>query len=74
MFYVFIFAFSIITSVIKKDKVTLKLTEGITLLQSVAMVYWMIDVRVYETTSNVSKVFMLIGLGFTAFTLFHAFI
>ena len=71
--YWFIFMFSIFSIAFNKDKVTARLTEGITLLQSVAMTYWVIDLHIYETTSIFIKVLMVIGLLFAIFTLFHAF-
>ena len=71
--YWFIFMFSIFSIAFNKDKVTARLTEGITLLQSVAMTYWVIDLHIYETTSTFVKVVMVIGLLFAIFTLFNAF-
>lgn len=71
--YSFIVMFSIFTIAFNEDKVTAQLTEGITLLQSVAMTYWVMDLHIYETTSTFVKVLMVIGLLFAIFTLFHAF-
>jgi len=41
--FMFIFYFTLIFAIIFKDKVTAKLTEGITLLQTIAIVYWILD-------------------------------
>lgn len=71
--YCFIFTFSFFSIVFNKNKVTAHLTEGITLLQSVAMAYWVIDLHIYETTSIFVKVLMVICLLFAIFTLFNAF-
>ncbi len=41
--YYFISCFAIYFGIFHKDKVTTKLTEGITLLQSISLIYWTID-------------------------------
>jgi hypothetical protein len=41
--FMFIFYFTLIFALIFKDKVTAKLTEGITFLQTLAIVYWILD-------------------------------
>jgi hypothetical protein len=41
--YTFIFIFIIFKIIVHKDKVIPKLTKGITLLQSIAVIYWVID-------------------------------
>lgn len=41
--FMFIFYFTLIFAFIFKDKVTAKLTEGITLLHTIAIVYWILD-------------------------------
>jgi hypothetical protein len=71
--YFFILFFSVFGIEFNKKKVIVQLTEGITLLQSVAITYWVIDLHVYETTSDFIKILMVIGLLFAFFTLFHAF-
>jgi len=71
--YVFIFLFVIITISFNEAKTISHVTEGITLLQSIAVVYWVIDLHLYEISSMFVKIFMGIGLLFSAFTLFNAF-
>lgn len=71
--YCFIFIFVIFTIAFNKDKTIPRLTEGITLMQSIAVIYWVIDLHVYETNSALVKVLMGIGLLFSAFSLFNAF-
>ena len=41
--YTFIFIFITFKIIVHKDKVIPKLTKGITLLQSIAVIYWVID-------------------------------
>jgi hypothetical protein len=68
LFYLIIFAISF-----NKKKTIAHLTEGITLMQSIAVVYWVIDLHLYENNSLVVQVLMGIGLLFSAFSLFNAF-
>ena len=68
-FFIVFFAFACI--VLNKDKVTAQLTEGITLLQSVAISYWVIDLHVYDTTGTLIRGFILIGLLCAVFALFN---
>jgi hypothetical protein len=41
--YFFIFIFALLFGIVYKDKVTVKLTEGITLLLSISLIYWAVD-------------------------------
>lgn len=64
--YFFLIIFVFIAVVVYKDKVTLRLTEGITLLQSIALIYWLIDEKIFEQTNW----FIYLLMGFVAlFTL-----
>ncbi|NOU47116.1 MAG: hypothetical protein HOO86_08650 [Bacteroidales bacterium] len=71
--YVFLFFFVVFAISFNKDKTIARLTEGITLMQSIAVVYWVIDLHLYETNSSFVKVLMVIGLLFSVFSLFNAF-
>lgn len=71
--YCFLFIFIIFTVAFNKNKTIVRLTEGITLMQSIAVVYWVIDLHLYETNSMFVKALMAIGLLFSAFSLFNAF-
>lgn len=71
--YFFIFWFALFTITAHKDKTIARLTEGITLLQSIAVLYWIIDLHIYEINSSFVKFLMVIGLIFSAFSLFNAF-
>jgi hypothetical protein len=71
--YGFLFFFVVFAISFNKDKTIARLTEGITLMQSIAVVYWVIDLHLYETNSSFVKVLMVIGLLFSVFSLFNAF-
>jgi hypothetical protein len=71
--YVFIIIFLLISIVIHGDKVVQKLTEGITLLQSMAVIYWVVDYGFFNTDSLFLKSLMTIGLLFSLYSVFHAF-
>ena len=71
--YAFIFFFTIIAISLYEEKVTAKLTEGITLLQSVAVLYWVWDYGLMNTDSSFLKVVMLAGLALSLFSFVHAF-
>jgi hypothetical protein len=70
--YMFIVVFSIFTIAFHEDKVTPQLTEGITLLQSIAVVYWVVDFGLLSTDSLWLKMLMIVGLLFSLYSLFHA--
>ena len=71
--YVFIFIFSLISIFFHGDKVIPRLTEGITLLQSIAVVYWFVDYGFVEMDNWFLISIMLIGLIFILYTIVHAF-
>lgn len=71
--YVFLFFFVAFTIAFNKDKTIARLTEGISLMQSIAVVYWVIDLHLYETNSLFVKILMGFGLLFSMFSLFNAF-
>lgn len=71
--YWFIVLFAMISVVVHGDKAVPKLTEGITLLQSIAVVYWVIDYGFLDTAHIVVQVLLGIGLLFALYSLFHAF-
>jgi hypothetical protein len=70
--YSFIVTFSICSIVSHEDKVTPQLTEGITLLQSIAVVYWVVDFGLLSADSLWLRILMVVGLLFSLYSLFHA--
>lgn len=71
--YVFILWFAIIFLAFLGETTIPKLTEGITLLQSIAVVYWVVDYGFVEVDSVILRAVMAIGLLFSLFSAFHAF-
>lgn len=70
--YCFILSYIILSVTFHGDKVMTKLTEGITLLQSLAVIYWVIDYGFLETESFALRFIMMIGLLFSVYSIFHA--
>lgn len=70
--YFFISLFSIVTAISHKDKVTAKLTEGITLLLSLSLIYWTIDYGFINIDNLFSKSVLFIALLFSAFSIIQA--
>jgi len=71
--YWFIIIFALFSIAFHGDKVIQKLTEGITLLQSVAVIYWVVDYGFIDSNSLFLKSVMIIGLIFSLHSVFHAF-
>lgn len=67
--YYFMFIFSMTTAIFNKDKVTAKLTEGITLLQSLSIIYWTIDYGFLNVDNWFAKSLLIIVLIFSFFSL-----
>jgi len=70
--YYFIFLFSIFTAVTFKDKVTSKVTEGITLLLSISLIYWTIDYGFIYIDHFFVKSLLAIVLIFSVFSIIQA--
>jgi hypothetical protein len=71
--YAFLFFFILAAIAFHAHNVTPKLTEGLSLLQSLAVVYWVMDYGWLTSTSPVIKILLLIGLFFSAYSFWHAF-
>jgi hypothetical protein len=71
--YSFIALFALFSVITHSDKVTPKLTEGTTLLQSIAIFYWVFDHGFIETNSVLFNILMFIGVIFSIYSVFHAF-
>ena len=71
--YFFIFFFVLISVIYHEKKIIPKLTEGITLLQSISIVYWIIDIGFLNFKNVFAYVVMAIGLIFCVITFIHAF-
>jgi hypothetical protein len=72
--YMFLFFFLIMAYAFHKDKIIPRMTEGITLIMSVGIIYWVIDHGFYVTNSSFLKVIMIIGFIIAVFSIINAFI
>lgn len=70
--YSFIFFFTIFFSIFFKDRVTAKLTEGITLLLSLSLVYWAFDYGFINYHNCFSIILIIIGFLLSIFSLINA--
>ena len=71
--YWFIIIFSIGSVFTHGDKIKPRLTEGITLLQSIAVVSWVVDYGIFATGGYFAKTLMGVCLLFSLYSAFHAF-
>lgn len=70
----FFIAFFVIGSVIHHEKrIITKLTEGITLLQSISIIYWIVDIGFLNFKNVFAYALIAIGLVFCIISFIHAF-
>lgn len=70
--YFFIVLYALIVVSFHEEKVTVKLTEGITLLQSLSLIYWIIDYGFIIYTNWVVDVLLVIVAIMTMFSIINA--
>lgn len=70
--YFFIVIFSLITVSIYKDKIIGKLTEGITLLLSLSLIYWVIDYGFINIDHWFIRALLILSLFLSAFSIISA--
>ena len=70
--YYFIVVYCLIAIVSHSKKTTPQLTEGITLLQSIALIYWFIDLNFMNDEQGFLTIFFLLSIPFIAYSFFHA--
>lgn len=70
--YFFLISFIISVIIIKQKEVTAKQTEGTTLLQSLALVYWVIDYRMFENIDLFKSIILLLTIAATLFSVTNA--
>lgn len=71
--YAFCFFFILIAIGLFEKKLIPKLHEGITMLQSVTFLYWVVDLKLLTSDNIFLKTLAIVGLVFTGFSLMHAF-
>ncbi len=70
--FYFLFFFLSFLAIENKEKVTAKLTEGITLLLSVSFVYWLVDRGAFDFSNWFETTIVIISLAFVSFSVIHA--
>lgn len=71
--YAFIGWFALIGVVANEQKLVPRLTEGITLIQSLAIIYWVAEVGAFNIDFVIVKIALVIGAIFCMISFFHAF-
>ena len=71
--YVFCFFFIVFSTAFAGDKVIPKLTEGITLMQSIAVIYWVVDTGFIGFNHAYLIPFGIFGLCFATISFYNAF-
>ncbi|MEQ7802289.1 hypothetical protein ABDJ41_21010 [Pedobacter sp. ASV1-7] len=70
--YIFLALFTFISSIVYRDKTTARLNEQITLLQSMAIIYLVIDYNLLQLDNWLAYTSLSIGLLFCLFSFFNA--
>lgn len=71
--YVFMFLFILFSIFTNENKVTPKLTEGVSLIQSIAILYWVVDFGVLSTNNTVIMILLCLGAILSLFSILNAF-
>jgi hypothetical protein len=71
--FCFLVIFLVIIISANKNKVIPKLTEGITLMQSIAILYWIADSDLIKNHNIFLNSIIFLSLLFSLFSIFHAF-
>lgn len=69
----FIGCMVLLSIVVHEERIIPKLTEGITLLQSIAIIYWLIDLQVLSFDHPLHIILIIIALPFVLLPFLHAF-
>ena len=65
--------YALVSVVWKEDKVNINLSEGITLVQCVAFIYFLVDFSLYFGDMSLLSFMLIIAYPFTLFAVYHAF-
>ena len=71
--YIFIIIFAFISAIFYEKKVTTRITEGVTLLQSIAVVYLIFHAGFFDLSNYFLSAALVVGIIFIAFSLYNAF-
>lgn len=70
--YLFIFFFAFLSAIYHNEKVIVRITEGVTLLQSISLLYWIIDFNYFGFSNWIEGFVSVIVIVFTIFSLYKA--
>lgn len=62
----------VVSAIFYKEKIVQKLNEGITLLLSLSLIYWVIDYGFVNIDFLIVKILLIIGLLFAIYSIFHS--
>ncbi|MEL1247181.1 hypothetical protein [Flavobacterium helocola] len=62
----------VISAIFYKEKIVQKLTEGITLLLSLSLIYWVLDYGFINIDFIVVKILLIVGLLFAVYSISHS--
>jgi hypothetical protein len=71
--YAFCFLFIVVAISLYEKKIIPKLTEGITLLQSVALIYWIFEMGFMDPHKIGLDLILFFGSFFSLYSIYHAF-
>jgi hypothetical protein len=69
---VFLFLFALATTIWHRDATIAKLTEGITLMQTMAIIYWVFDYGIVNIDNWFVRILLIIALLFSLLSFFNA--
>jgi hypothetical protein len=70
--YFFILIYILIFAIVNQEKVTSKLTEGITLMLSISLIYWVIDYGFINIDNIFIKIILIVCLAFSFYSILNA--
>ncbi|NNV57223.1 hypothetical protein [Limnovirga soli] len=70
--YFFLISFIIGIIILKQKEITSRQTEGTTLLQSIALLYWLVDYKIFDNIDFPKVLFLVIAIGAILFSLINA--
>ncbi len=71
--FTFLAIFVFISVMVHDKKVIPKLTEGITLIQSISILYWLYDLNIFDFDNKFLIIFLTIPILISLYSLLHAF-
>ena len=71
--YFFLLTFIIGIIIVNQKKVTIKQTEGTTLLQSFALIYWIIDYKYFNNFNFFKTIILILTVAASLFAIINAF-